>query len=69
MFQREQLFLSVTKLHAKNTMASIASLKLSTGKYEERFITINSLKGIYWMYNYITSVALQGLLLSPRKKI
>jgi hypothetical protein len=35
LFQGEQLFLSTVVLHAKNTVASVESLKLSPGQYEE----------------------------------
>lgn len=44
---KEQLFLSTTELHVKNTMASIESLKLCPGQYEEKFITKTSLKGVH----------------------
>jgi hypothetical protein len=35
LFQREQLFLSTTELHAKNTMASLELLENGQGQYEE----------------------------------
>jgi hypothetical protein len=67
LFQREQLFLSTTDLHVKNKVASLEEHKHGQGKYEEQFVTMISLKGMYKDVHLHGLVVLQGLLLDVRK--
>jgi hypothetical protein len=47
LFQREQLFVSTTELHVKNTVTLLESLKCNPGQNKGRFITNTSIHGIY----------------------